>query len=179
MKSGKTLSEKNRRITMTALLCAAALALSFAESALPSAAFMLPGSKPGLSNTAVMFAALSLGWAQTFMIVAAKAVFALITRGAAAALMSLCGGVLSALCMLLLFKKAKGVGCIGTGVLSALCHNAGQLAAAAALMKSGAVAGYAPVLVLVSVVTGIVTGSVLKAALPYFSKIIKAKEMEK
>ena len=165
---------KNRKIvkiTLTALLTASALVLSLVEDALPSAPFMPPGTKLGLSNVAVMFAASSLGVAETLLIVIAKAVFALITRGFTAFLMSLCGGLLSAVCMLLIFRKIKGVGYIGTGVASALCHNAGQLAVSFMLIKSTAVFGYAPVLILASAGTGILTGVILKAAMPYFLRI--------
>lgn len=166
MKNSKTV-----KITLTALLTASALVLSLVEDALPAAPFMPPGTKPGLSNVAVMFAASSLGAAETLLIVVAKAVFALITRGFTAFLMSLSGGLLSAVCMLIIFKKVKDFGYIGTGVASALCHNAGQLAVSFVLIKSPAVFGYAPVLIFASVGTGILTGAILRAAMPYFLRI--------
>ena len=171
-KRGETV--KNRRtvkITLTALLTASALVLSLVEDALPAAPFMPPGTKLGLSNVAVMFAASSLGIAETLLIVIAKAVFALITRGFTAFLMSLCGGFLSAVCMLIIFRKVGNFSFLVTGVASALCHNAGQLTVSFMLIKSAAVLGYAPVLILASLGTGILTGAILKAAMPYFSRL--------
>lgn len=160
-------------------MTAIALVLSVVEGLLPTAYFMPPGSKMGLSNIPVMFSASSLGVGETLFIVLAKSVFALLTRGFTAFMMSLAGGILSALCMLLMFRRFKGFGCVGTGILSALCHNAGQLLVSFFLVQSSAILGYAPVLLLSSVVTGFLTGTILRVAMPYFSKLNHFKEMEK
>ena len=120
-------NEKIKRITFTALMTAMAVVLSFVESLLPTAYFMPPGSKLGLSNIPVMFSASKLSVAETLLIVVAKSAFVFITRGFTAFCMSLAGGVLSGLCMIFIFRKTKGFGYMGIGVLSALCHNAGQL----------------------------------------------------
>ena len=81
--------------------------------------------------------------------------------------------------MVLIFRKSKGVGCVGTGVLSALCHNIGQLLVSFIMLKTSAVLGYVPVFLIMSVVTGILTGSLLKVVLPYFDKLRIKKEMER
>lgn len=173
--------EKIQKITFTALMTAMAVALSFAEGLLPAAPFMMPGSKLGLSNIAVMFAASSLGAPETLFIIIAKAFFVLITRGVTAFLMSLAGGLLSGLCLLLIFRKIKGFGFIGTGVASAFCHNLGQLLVSFIIMKTPAVFGYAPVLILMSVGTGLLTGILLKISMPYLKGVGKhiAKERDK
>ncbi|MGN0539208.1 MAG: Gx transporter family protein [Candidatus Fimenecus sp.] len=172
-------NRKIKRLTFTALMTAAAVVLSFAEGLFPASAFLPPGSRLGLSNIPVMFAASALSIGETMLIVVAKAFFVLITRGFTAFLMSLCGGVLSALCMLLIFRRFKSIGCVGTGVLSALCHNAGQLLVSFIIIDSAAVFGYAPVMIIAAAVTGVLTGSVLRAAMPYFYKMNFVKEMEK
>lgn len=162
-------------------MTASAVVLSILESFLPTAPFMMPGSKLGLSNIVVMFSASSLGIAETLFIVIAKSFFALITRGVTAFLMSLAGGILSALCLLVIFRKNNGFGFIGTGVMSALCHNFGQLLVSFIIMKTPAVFGYAPILIFASVGTGILTGTLLKVSMPYLkrlSKNITAKERE-
>ena len=168
-------------ITLTALFTSLSVVLSILESFLPTFAFLPPGAKPGLSNIIVMFSAMSLGAPQTLFIVLAKSFFAFLTRGALAGAMSLAGGILSSVCMLLVFKKLQIIGCIGGGVLSALCHNLGQLLVSFITVGTTAVFGYAPVLLIVSVVTGVVTGTLLKVSLPYFKGLEKhfSKEMEK
>lgn len=165
--------EKIKRLTFTAMMTAVAFVLSFAESLLPAASFMMPGSKLGLSNIAVMFAASSMSIGDTAFIIIAKAFFALITRGVTAFLMSLAGGLLSGACMLIIFRKIKGFGYIGTGVASALCHNLGQLLVSLIIMRTPAVLGYAPVLIAASVGTGILTGVLLKFAMPYLKRLDK------
>lgn len=169
-------NEKIKRITFTALMTAIAIVLSIVEGLFPTAYFMPPGSKLGLSNIPVMFSASKLSVGETLLIVFTKSAFVFITRGFTAFCMSLAGGILSALCMIFIFRKTKGFGFMGSGVLSALCHNAGQLIVSFFLVQTTAIAGYAPVLLIASVFTGILTGTILKVSMPYFSKL---KEMEK
>lgn len=171
--------DRIKRITFTALMTAASIVLSFVESLLPTAYFMPPGSKLGLSNIPVMFSASTLTIGETMLIVLAKSVFVFITRGFTAFCMSLAGGILSALCMVLLMKKKTGFGYAGLGVLSAICHNIGQLSVSFFLVQSSAIIGYAPVMLIAAVVTGLLTGTLLRLTLPYFSKMINLKEMEK
>ena len=160
-------------------MTAISVVLSFVESLLPTAYFMPPGSKLGLSNIPVMFSASKLSIGETLLIVAAKSVFVFITRGFTAFCMSLAGGILSALCMVLLLKKKTDFGYAGIGVLSAICHNTGQLSVSFFLVQSSAVIGYAPVMLIASVVTGLLTGILLRLIMPYFTKLTDLKEMEK
>ena len=170
-------SEKIKRITFTALMTAFAVVLSFVESLLPTAYFMPPGSKLGLSNIPVMFSASKLSIGETLLIVIAKSIFVFITRGATAFFMSLAGGFLSALCMFIMLRKSTGFGFVGVGVLSAICHNTGQLAVSFFMVQSSAIIGYAPIMLITAVITGFLTGTVLKFTMPYFSKLVSLKEM--
>lgn len=88
--------------------------------------------------------------------------------------MSLAGGVLSTLVMYLLFRFSKNAGYIEIGILSALAHNAGQFSVAAIMVSGESVIGYAPVLLLSALVTGTVTGSILRAVMPKLHNIDKA-----
>ena len=172
-------SEKIKRITFTALMTAFAVVLSFVESLWPTAYFMPPGSKLGLSNIPVMFSASKLSARETMLIVIAKSVFVFITRGATAFFMSLAGGFLSAVCMLVLLRKTTDFGYVGIGVLSAICHNIGQLTVSFFLVQSSAIIGYAPIMLITAVITGFLTGTVLKITMPYCSKLVSFKEMGK
>lgn len=158
-------------------MTAFAVVLSFVESLLPTAYFMPPGSKLGLSNIPVMFSSSKLSIGETLLIVIAKSIFVLITRGATAFFMSLAGGLLSALCMFIMLRKSTGFGFVGVGVLSAICHNTGQLAVSFFMVQSSAVVGYAPIMLITAVITGFLTGTVLKFTMPYFSKLVSLKEM--
>ncbi len=161
-----------RRLALVGILGAQGLALAWLESLLPAFPFLPPGAKPGLSNIVTMFTVCVSGLPDAFFIVLLKAGFAGITRGFTAFWMSLCGGTLSLIVMWLLLKKLKKnpLGLIGTGICCALGHNLGQLCAAAVLTDTVTIIGYAPVLAVFGVLTGIVTGCVFKAVYPILIK---------
>ena len=163
--------EKARKTALLGILCAQAIALSFLENLIPSLPFLPPGAKPGFSNIVTMFTVLTLGLPQAMCITVFKALFALMTRGATAFFMSLAGGVLSTLAMWAATKiKSDPFGLLGASIIAAVCHNAGQLAAAAVLTGTGAVLGYAPALLIFSLITGAVTGTVLRIVMPALEK---------
>lgn len=156
------------------ILCAQALALSWLEGLIPAMPFMPPGAKPGFSNIVTMFAAGSLGAGQAFAVTLFKTLFAFLVRGATAGAMSLAGGLLSTAAMLLLLRSKGGrLGYIGVSVICAVCHNAAQLITAAFITGTSAVVYYAPFLGIASVITGAVTGVILKAAVPALEKMKK------
>lgn len=161
-----------RRIALAGILGAQTLALAWLESLLPAFPFLPPGAKPGISNIVTMFAVSTLRISDAFFLVILKAGFAGITRGFTAFLMSLCGGTLSFLVMVLLLngKRKNPFGLIGTGICCALGHNAGQLVAAALITNTATIVGYAPALAIFGSLTGIVTGFVFKAAYPILIK---------
>ena len=68
------------------------------------------------------------------------------------------GGLLAYALMLLLRRKLKGSTLWVKSVLCAMTHNAGQLAAAAAIAKTGAVWSYLPILISAAILAGTLTG---------------------
>ena len=159
----------SKRTAFTGMLAALALAFSFLESLLPPLPMMPPGAKLGLSNIVTMYAAGSMGLPCALFIAALKGGFAFLTRGVAAGVMSLSGGLLSALCMWVLLKKTRASLAV-IGVCGALAHNAAQLCAAY-FLTSAAVVFYIPFLLLFGVLTGLLTGLVLKLTLPPLKKL--------
>ena len=151
---------KAGHVAFTGILAALALALSFLEGLLPPLPMMPPGAKLGLSNIATMYAAGSLGLPSALFLAVFKGLFSL---------MSLSGGVVSTFFMWLLLKKTKSsLGVVG--VCGALCHNAAQLCVAY-LLTTTSVLFYVPFLLLFSVLTGLLTGLVLKATLPPLERL--------
>lgn len=164
-----------KRIALTGILSSQAMALSFLESLIPAVAGFPPGAKPGLANVVVMFSAATLGIPQTIAIVFLKAVFAGVTRGFAAFLMSISGGLLSAAAALI-FLRAKKIkfGYIGIGIICAVCHNIGQLCVASVISGTPKLfISYGPFLMLIALLTGFLTGTVLKYVLPALQKQTK------
>lgn len=152
------------KITQTAMVSAVALVLSYIEMSLPDLPFVLPGMKLGLSNIATMFALSAMSLPSALVVCLTKALFVLLMRGFTAFLMSLCGGVLSAVVMYLLMKF-KRVGFVGVGVGGAFSHNLGQILIAF-LFTDSTVFAYFSVLGLASVVTGTVTALAVYLILP-------------
>lgn len=85
--------------------------------------------------------------------------------------MSLSGGLLSTLAMWILMKSAsEKLGLAGISVICAVCHNAGQLAAASVITGTKEIVYYLPALAVFALVTGTVTGFILKAVIPALEK---------
>ena len=150
-----------KKLCRLALLCALAIALSALEGIF--APLLPPGAKAGLSNVIVMFAAMTAGFPATLAIVLFKATFALITRGAVSFLLSLAGGLGSAILLYLLFRFSRRLGLFGISVLGALFHSLLQIAVSA-LLYGTAVFAYAPLLLALSVPSGLITAAALRAA---------------
>ncbi len=74
---------------------------------------------------------------------------------------------------LLLRYAGRHLGLIGISVISALSHNLGQLAAAIFITGTASIAYYAPALAVYGIVTGAVTGILLRAVMPAINKIKK------
>ncbi|MBQ3127493.1 MAG: Gx transporter family protein [Clostridia bacterium] len=167
-------NKHTKQVALLGIMGALALALSFLESLIPALPGLPPGAKPGLSNIVTMFLASSSGIADAFFITVLKAVFAGITRGATAMLMSASGGLLStaAACILLRSKKSN-IGYIGIGIICAVCHNIGQLISACLISGTPSlIFGYGPLLLIFAVATGFVTGTVLKTVIPALNRIL-------
>ena len=159
-----------RFLAVNGLLGALALVLSALEMMLPAMPFLPPGAKLGLSNLATMYAVGSTGLLPALCIALIKGLFAGMMRGMTAMLMSLAGGFLSTLVMWAVFR-CRQLGMMGVGILGALAHNAAQLFTAF-LLTSAAVFWYAPILVLFSLISGTLTGILLRVIMPVLHKIL-------
>ncbi len=165
-----------KTIALTGLLSSIAIVLAFLEGLLPDFPFVMPGMKLGLSNIVIMFSLEVLPLPCTLVTVIFKALFAIVTRGMTAGIMSLSGGMLSAFIMFFLVRSKKlRFGSLGIGVAGAFAHNMGQLLVALAIV-SDAVYGYFPVLCVTSVVTGTLTGIANYFILPAIKKIPMMQE---
>ena len=161
---------KARETALTGMLFALAIALSYLESLVSPLLGLMPAIKLGLSNVVVMYALLCLRTRTALLLVVLKALFAFLTRGATAGFLSLCGGVLSLVVLLVLLPLPVSgyIFCAG----AALAHNLGQLAGAAVLLSSAMALGYAPVLLAAGLAVGGIScllSRALFAALPAYA----------
>ena len=164
---------RTRKLALLGILAAQALALAFLENLIPAIPGLPPGAKPGLANIVTMFTASVMGFWSAMAITVIKSLFALITRGFTAFCMSLTGGVLSTIVMVLLLRwKKNPFGILGVSILSAIMFNAGQLAVACIMLygTKGLAQTYGPLLLVFGIVAGALTGTILKLVLPALEK---------
>lgn len=162
-------------MALDGILAALAIALSFLESLIPDIAFLPPGAKLGLSNIAVMFAVMIVGYGDGLSIAAVKSGFVFFTRGLSSFFMSFAGGMLSCISLIILTsackKLKKEYSYIGISVICAVMHNIGQITAASVYMTTNLVTSYLPLLLIFGVIAGIITGIILKTVMPALSKL--------
>ena len=163
---------KTKKLTTMAMIFALAIVLSFAESLIMPLFALPPGVKLGLSNIAVMYTLVYMGFGPAFELALLKGLFAFLTRGFTAGLLSGMGGVFSIAIMFVLQKIFKDkINYYTLSVFGALFHNVGQMVGASFIFGSAFTLYYLPVLAVSAVVMGVITGAVLTAVLPALAKI--------
>ncbi len=150
------INTKAKKAAMLGVFGALAAVISVAENALPPIPMLPPGAKLGLSNILLMYIVTEAGLPYALAVAIFKSTAVLLTRGITAAIMSLAGGILSLLAVYI-FYRFKAIGEIGLGVISAVCHNLGQLAVSL-IITGGAAIYYLPALLIFAVISGSVTG---------------------
>ena len=150
-----------KQLALCAVLSALALALSYLESFFPLALLVpLPGVKLVLANIVMLYALCTLGFSSAMCVLLARcALGALFAGNASALLFSLLGGV-AALLMMALLRRAGRLSIFGISIAGAAAHNCGQVCAAMLTLGSDAPLYYLPLLLLVSLFTGALSGSV-------------------
>lgn len=151
---------KPKKIAFCAVMIALALGLSYAERFIPlQLVIPLPGVKLGLANVVTLVVLYRLKPRYAFGVLIPRCILGAVFGGGITGLLfSLTGGLL-ALATMLLAKKAPIFSAYGVSILGAAAHNLGQICAAVVLLRSVYVAAYLPWLLMVSIVTGILTGA--------------------
>jgi len=152
-----------RFIVFTAL----ASSLSLLERAVP---FLPPWFKPGLANIITLYLAARGEYRLAFLVTIVRGFVSALAFGglfSPAHLFSLAGGLAAvSLCILLCRAAYRHLSLYGVSVASALAHASAQLACAALLFLSrGAVLGLAPIMLGVSVATGLLTAHIARRIL--------------
>ena len=126
---------KTKKMTLLALLAAIALTIFMIEAQIPSPV-PIPGVKLGLANIVTVFTVFVLGPKEGAAVLAVRAI-----------------GVTIALRKILTKKQLWVAGCLG-----AVAHSVGQMAMAIALTGTVSLAVYLPVMIVISILTGLFTG---------------------
>ncbi len=148
---------KTKKVALTGLLIALALILSYLESLIPMS-FAVPGVKLGLPNLVVVFALYRLRPSTAAAISLLRVALVAILFGSVLSLAYSAAGAVCSFLVMLLLRKTCRFGCTGVSVAGAVTHNLAQIAAAAVLLQTGALAWYLPVLLLSGTLAGVCIG---------------------
>lgn len=149
---------KARKPALLGLLTAVALTIFLVEAQLPPV-LPVPGVKLGLANIVTVFTVFALGPGEGILVLAARIFLGAVFCGNFFSILySAAGGacaiaVTIALRRILTRKQLFVAGCLG-----AMAHSAGQIAMAALVLGTASVFVYLPVLLAVSLATGLFTG---------------------
>lgn len=160
------------KVSLMGLMFALAMAFSYLESlvVIPG---MPPGIRLGLSNLVTMYCLFFLGKGAGYTLAVLKSLFVLLTRGFAAGMLSLAGGILSVTVMIFVDGLTRHkLHYITLSVIGAAAHNIGQLVMAR-FVTNVFLYYYIPVLLLSGLVVGFMTGKLFMWIIPYIPQRYK------
>lgn len=166
--------KKSKQIALCGVLVAVALVLSLVEKMIPVQALVpIPGVKLGLANVVTVFALTHLRMRETIAIILVRVTLVSVFMGSITAfLFSLFGSLLAMAVMKLLFY-GEGIcfSLVGISIAGAAAHNIGQICAAIVVLGTIDVIGYLPMLLVVSIPVGAVTGLVCAVVLGHLNAL--------
>jgi heptaprenyl diphosphate synthase len=138
--------------------------------------FLVPGARLGLANVVVLTAVYLFRFRVTLLLVILKcALLSMLAGGPASFLYSMSGSLLSLIAMQLLVRAfGERVGPIGVSAAGAACHSAGQVLAACIVLENMGMLLYLPPLLLVSLVSGVAVGVIVRHTVPRLRALERA-----
>ena len=148
---------RTKKMVTEALLLGAAILFQMIEPALPVA---VPGVKLGLANIIGLIALFMYDWKSMLKINLMRVLLASLLRGTflgTAFWLSLSGVLLSS-CAVILLRKFSKLSVIGLSMASSVFHCLGQILAVSVIYENIYLISYLPMMWLLSIPTGILTG---------------------
>ena len=149
---------KIQKITTLGLLTAIALTIFMVESQIPSIV-PLPGVKLGLANIVTVFTVFALSPKDGILVLSARIFLGAVFSGNFSTIFySAAGGICAIAVTILLRKILKKNQLWVAGCLGAIAHSIGQMAMAMLLLGTPSLIVYLPVMIVISIITGLFTG---------------------
>lgn len=149
---------KARKPALLGLLTAVALTIFLVEAQLPPV-LPVPGVKLGLANIVTVFTVFALGPGEGILVLAARIFLGAVFCGNFSSILySAAGGACAIAVTIALRRILTRKQLFVAGYLGAMAHSVGQIAMAALVLGTASVFVYLPVLLTVSLVTGLFTG---------------------
>lgn len=147
-----------RRLALLGVFTTLALTIFMIESMLPPI-LPIPGVKLGLANIITLYLLHTATAKDALLVLIARVILASIFGGQMMSfLYSLTGGLLCFLVSAILVRIFDRKNAWITGMVGAIFHNVGQMAAAMLVLRSFGVFAYFPVLMISGILTGLFTG---------------------
>ncbi len=146
-----------KKLTVLALAVSLAMLLSFIESLIPPL-MAVPGVKIGLSNIVTVFLLYTFGAKEAGAVTLVRVLLSALLFGSFVSLIYSMSGAALSFAVMFLIKKTGKFSAVGVSVGGGVCHNIGQIIAAALVMRTAAIVSYLPVLLISGVVAGVFVG---------------------
>ena len=149
---------KPRKIATLGLLTAIALTIFIVEAQIPSLV-PLPGVKLGLANIVTVFTVFTLSPRDGILVLISRIFLGAVFAGNFSTIFySAAGGICAIGLTILLRNILKKNQLWVAGCLGAIAHSVGQMAMAMFLLGTPSIIIYLPVMIIISIITGLITG---------------------
>ena len=149
---------KTKKLTLLGLLSAIALTIFMVEAQIP-ALVPVPGVKLGLANIVTVFTVFAIGAKEGVAVLCVRVFLGAVFAGNFSTIFYSAAGGACAIAVTILLKKVLTekqlwvAGCLG-----AVAHSIGQMAVAVVVTGTPGIAIYLPVMIVISIITGLFTG---------------------
>ena len=132
----------------------------------------VPGVKLGLANIVTMVILYTLGFVAAALLSAARILLSGMLFGSGFAMVYSAAGAALSIVVMAVLRKTGHFSSVGVSVAGGVFHNVGQILVAMAVLETGALLYYLPILVVsglaAGIVTGIISGILIKRVAPVF-----------
>lgn len=149
---------KVKKLVLLSLLTAIALTIFLVEAQIPSLV-PIPGVKLGLANIVTVFAVFAVGSWEGVAVLVCRVFLGAVFSGNFSTIFYSGAGGLCAIAVTAALKRILTVRQLWVaGALGAVAHSVGQMAAAIAISGTPSLMIYLPIMMAISIVTGLFTG---------------------
>lgn len=159
-----------KKCARLSMLTAVAIILNIIESIIPF--FYIPGIKIGLANIIIVAVLYLYGTKEAFYVSILRViVVGLLRTGlfSTTFLFSLSGAIFS-LTIMAIIKKTNIFSIIGVSIIGSIFHSIGQILMAYVILKNSSVYTYLPIMLIISIITGIFIGFISKQVVKLIEK---------
>ena len=160
-----------KRIAKLSMLLSISVVLGLIESFIPIMNGIVPGIKLGLANIVIVFAIYELSFKDAIYISVLRVILIGILRTGLFSIsffFSLAGALLSIVFMYLAKEYTK-MSIVGVSVVGSIFHSIAQIIIACIFLSNINIVYYLPILLISSIVTGVIVGSISSKLVEYYN----------